>query len=249
MTAAVRMLAALAAGRPVPGLHLVVTAHPDDETISCAGAMCCLERVVLVQLTDGVHADDPDRLEKVARRTGERDAALAAGDWRPAVVDCATPARSAYLQAPRLAALLGATAELNAVAAVWTHPYEGGHLDHDLAAWACATALGHLPRFEFASYHATAGRDAFGSFWPDPFSGGVVAMLGADHLARKRAAMACYASQAGILRKFSNPHLEHYRLAPTYDFTRPSPPPRSRWDVKGYRPTTAEWRRTVLGAA
>ena len=73
--------------------------------------------------------------------------------------------------------------------------------------------------------------------------------LGEESLALKTAAMGAYASQAHILKKFPTCHVEHYRVAPVYDFGKPSPPPYSRWDSRGYQPTTAMWRLSVADAA
>jgi LmbE family N-acetylglucosaminyl deacetylase len=234
------ILAALTSGVPLSGRHVVVTAHPDDETVSFGGALSLLADVVLVQLTTG--ADDQ---QTSALRAAERAAALQVGGWRLVVRDGGAPGREAHHHLPHLASLLS---EVVADAdVVWTHPYEAGHLDHDTAAWLVqrVCARGAAVRMEFASYHCNATTQTFGAFWPDPTVPSGTAELQGDALARKQAALAAYLSQAAILRKFPAIEREAYRVAPRYDFAAPAPPPRCRWDIKGYRPSTHDWRRTI----
>lgn len=230
------ILAQLTAGLPITGRHVVVVAHPDDEVISSAAALCCLADVTGVQLTEDTQAREEERL-----------AAAAAAGWSFPVHFGGTRFRQAHLAGARLLRLV--TDVLAGADVVWTHPYEGGHLDHDTAAWLVQTACRSLPqpprRMEFASYHATQTGQVFGNFWPDATHPTTAVVLTGDRLTRKLAAIAAYASQASILSKFPDPRVEHYRAAPIYDFTRPSPPPRSRWDVKGYQPPTSVWRATV----
>ncbi len=225
------MIARLNAGKPVPGRHVVVVAHPDDEVISFGGALCCLEDVVIVQLTE----DTPER-------EAERAAAQVAGGWSIPVIFGGSRFRHAHDDAAMLLRLVdSATVGADVV---WTHPYEGGHLDHDTAAWLVQTVCGSdgTRRMEFASYHmGVAKAQVFGNFWPPvdapPMDDG--------RFHRKLAAIAAYRSQAHILRKFLHPAREPYRVAPVYDFTQAPPVPRSRWDAKGYLPTTAAWRDAI----
>jgi len=252
MLTARAIFAALVAGTPVPGRHIVVTAHPDDETISFGGALPLLADVALVQLTDGV-SRTTDREAQIAGRRRERDAAVQVLGLHPhRVHDAAVGGRQAYQQLlPLLAIVRAAIADADVV---WTHPYEGGHVDHDAAAWLVQTAVARSPRtvlrLEFASYHSHAGKKStFGAFWPDPTVRAITVTLTGDRLARKLAAIAAYASQAHILRKFPTVAREPYRVAPGYDFTRPAPPPQSRWDSRGYRPTTADVRLACAAAA
>lgn len=227
------ILTALMAGEPVTGRHVVVVAHPDDEAISFGGALSCLADVVIVQLT-----------EDTLLREAERAAAQVAGGWNIQVIFGGARFREAHLEAGRLRSIV-ATALVGADV-VWTHPYEGGHIDHDTAAWLVQSMALSALRMEFASYHSTGGKgQVFGDFWPDPACPAVAAVLSGERLARKQAAIAAYGSQAHIVQKFPHPEREAYRVAPRYDFTQPPPPPQARWDVKGYQPSTAEWRRAI----
>lgn len=232
-----RILSLLVGGQPVPGRHVLVIAHPDDEAISFGGALCCLSDVIVVQLTEDTPARD-----------AERAAAQVAGGWHAPVVFGGTCFRHAHLEVSRLRSLVAhAIADADVI---WTHPYEGGHLDHDTAAWLVqSVASASQLRMEFASYHVADNKaQVFGDFWPDADHPAVMARLAGNHLARKMAAIAAYGSQAHILRKFKHPAREPYRVAPRYDFSQPPPPPRARWDVKGYQPSTTEWRRVIVEA-
>lgn len=241
MMTAADVLDGLSRGRPVGGRHVVVSAHPDDESISFGGALCCLDDVLIVQLTHGV--PDPAQAA-IDVRLAERRAAFAAAGWTWPVVDCLRAGRRAHDGLLSLLALVHELARRADV--IWTHPYEGGHLDHDTAAWLAQTACRpDQLRMEFASYHS----HRFGAFWPDPKVSMITAPIAGHHLTRKRAALAAYTSQRHILRKFPHHDLEPYRVAPVYDFTRLPPPLGCRWDQKGYQPTTAEWRAAVATAA
>lgn len=244
-------LSSLLTGGLLRGRHVLVTAHPDDELVSASAVLFAAADLTIVQLTDGVHLDVTGRAGQSALRIQERTAALAVAGCRPHVIDGGVAGREAHTH---LASLLTLVCDALVDAdAVWTHPYEGGHLDHDSAAWLVQTACADRPspaRLEFASYHLSNGirKQTFGAFWPDPSVREVAITLSATAFTRKRAGLAEYSSQAHILRKFPTPDREPYRVAPVYDFTRVVPPPFCRWDVKGYLPTSSTWRQAIADA-
>lgn len=233
------VLAALVAGT-VTGRHLLVIAHPDDETISASAFMASGAEIHVLQLTTGV---PPNELtpEKLVTREAERRAAYVAAGWPASWTTLGLTGRSAI---DNLAAVRDAVAQhAQGAEAIWTHPYEGGHLDHDSAAWAVQHAAGTLPRLEFASYHWTPAGDRFGVFYPSNTTTVKIA-LSPSIWAQKRAALAAYQSQGNILRKFKTPQDEWYRVAPIYDFSH-APPAPSRWDSRGYQPPLSTWRAAV----
>lgn len=242
-----QLLRELAGNGIVHGRHVVVTAHADDEVITFGAALRRLADATIVQLTSGVSGHGADYAEAVFQRRAERTACAAAGGWSWPTVDGNMVARHAHDDLARLLALVSSA--IAGADVVWTHPYEHGHIDHDTAAWivqrACK-APGSPVRMEFASYHATvAKRHVFGEFFPCHSAGHVTASLSGVTLQLKLAAVAAYTSQAHIVRKFPKLDVEHYRVAPVYDFKRPAPPTVSRWDAKGYKPPMTEWRAVI----
>src|SRR4051812_17484041 len=166
-----------------PERHLVIAAHPDDETIGLAARLARMPDVTVVFATDGAPADMVD-----ARRFGFPSArAYARCRLREARQALAlagvSPARVISLGGPdgalveRIADVTWAVVELLqalAVTDLWSHPYEGGHPDHDATAVCTRAALvlrgragQKLPRsHEFTSYHRGlgAGDVVWGSF-------------------------------------------------------------------------------------
>lgn len=107
---------------------------------------------------------------------------------------------------------------------VVTHPYEGGHPDHDAAALVVHAALalgpGPGPRLvEMTSYHASPdGALATGEFLGDAAVRSLT--LAPAERATKRRMLACFVGQRRTLAPFGV-HVERFRPAPAYDFTRP----------------------------
>lgn len=205
-------------------------------------------------MTDARRAGFASRSAYARARTLELDRALKAAEVLPvrrralAIAD-----QEAIEHLPELLALV--TAELRAAAAVITHPYEGGHPDHDVCAFVVQCACeqlrraGHAPpvRLEFASYHARAGGMATGVFWPAAACPERAIPLSARRLARKRAALAEFATQKDVIATFPlDP--ERLRPAPRYDFTQPPPPGEVLYDSFRWRVTGELWRQRARAA-
>ena len=108
-----------------------------------------------------------------------------------------------------------------------THPYEGGHPDHDATAFAVHAACRLLRRagrtppalIEMASYFlGPEGYCLHQRFAPEPGLPELVVRLGERRRAQKRGMFAAHASQAGSLWIFTDEE-ERFRPAPRYDFT------------------------------
>jgi LmbE family N-acetylglucosaminyl deacetylase len=113
-------------------------------------------------------------------------------------------------------------------AAVITHPYEGGHPDHDGVAFAvdCARRLiqagsGESPTIiEMTSYHNRAGLMQTGEFLPDPRSPVISLPLNPEQSRLKHELLETFISQEKVLDQFSL-RWERFRLAPNYNFQQP----------------------------
>ena len=205
----------------------LVVAHPDDEAIAAAGLMARFRRLTLIHVTDG-RAGGTEAFG--ALRMAELEAALMAM--------AARPVRSACYKLPdgsvvhHLADLVRRLVDdLARCDVVLTHPYEGGHIDHDACAFAVwqacraiADAGGTAPdRVEFASYHRRRGSVRAGEFWPDALCPPLRVDLAPEAVQRRVSAFACHGSQEGNLRYFSTIR-ETFRVAPDYDFSSAPPP-------------------------
>jgi LmbE family N-acetylglucosaminyl deacetylase len=235
----------------------LVAAHPDDETLALGGHLATIRQLTLVHVTDGAPrslADARragfDSREAYARaRSRELERALAAaqvGTARRRALGIADQEAVEHL--PELLDMV--KEELCGAAAVITHPYEGGHPDHDACALIvqCACRLLRCAdraapiRLEFPSYHGRNARWVRGHFWPAPGCPQTVLALDSVRLERKRAALAEFASQQQTLAPFPlSP--ERLRPAPTYDFTRAPPPGSVLYDSFGWPVTGHRWRQ------
>jgi LmbE family N-acetylglucosaminyl deacetylase len=117
--------------------------------------------------------------------------------------------------------------------------YEGGHPDHDTAAFAVARLRQGGLRFEhreFPLYHAAEG----GEMISGEFLGGANAetlQLTPGEQSLKSQMLACFTTQQQILSEFRLDS-ESFRAAPNYDFTQPPHPgpllyERWGWDISG----------------
>jgi hypothetical protein len=96
------------------------------------------------------------------------------------------------------------------------------------------------PIYEMALYHGASGALVAGEFVEN--RGSTYRRLGAEQLARRRAMIACYASQQATLAPFVGLVHERYRFAPRYDFAR-SPHEGPLWYERlGFAMSGARWR-------
>jgi len=113
---------------------------------------------------------------------------------------------------------------------VITHPYEGGHPDHD----ACAFAVHHAVELNRARgggrplilespfYHAGPSGFEVGTFLKaDGWMPEVCYRLSEEEKERKQRLVACFRTQKETLSGFHD-ETERFRIAPVYDFSRPA---------------------------
>jgi LmbE family N-acetylglucosaminyl deacetylase len=118
-------------------------------------------------------------------------------------------------------------------AVIVTHPYEGGHPDHDTAALVArvsARIAGQSSNrpdvLEMTSYHWADGKRVAGQFLVSPpaldnYTHPPIRLkLSPEERTRKARMLGCYVSQWHVLSDFPL-EPEQLRRAPVYDFTRP----------------------------
>ena len=133
---------------------------------------------------------------------------------------------------------------------VMTHPYEGGHPDHDAVAFAVHAAVRLIKRpvdlVEFTSYHSGGSGLTVGEFLPN---GGPISVmpLTEEVRRRKRRMLDCFATQRETLRPF-RVNTERFRPAPQYYFTRPPHPPPLYYDGFPFGIRSSDWLARAAGA-
>lgn len=223
--------------RPMPPA-LLFFAHPDDETIALGARLSRFSNAHLVHVTDGVpHNESAFRTHGFNSLNEYRDArreelghVLATAGIAEISRECLdVPDQEASLQLTWLTRRLLLLLHMYQPDVIFTHPYEGGHPDHD----ACAFAVHHaveLMRFrrepeplivEAPFYHAGRNGMETGTFLAaDRETPELRYPLSGAEQERRQALLNAFTTQRGTLRSFATDE-ERYRIAPSYEFRRP----------------------------
>jgi N-acetylglucosamine malate deacetylase 2 len=249
----------LLAGQKFRGPVLIVAAHPDDETLGLGGQFGNLPDPYLLHVTDGAPSSTPFRCDYAAARRRELEAAMdLAGLDRCRCLQLGAIDQKSSFSLPSLTRLLSeCLAEIQPEVIV-THPYEGGHPDHDACAFIVQAAVKLLEsgssrppvRVEFTSYHnghplVDCNDMKVGEFLPGPPES--VISLSADMQARKRRMLMCFETQRHVVERFPL-GVERFRLAPCYKFSEPPHPGKVFYEDKNWGVTGTQWRRLAVAA-
>jgi LmbE family N-acetylglucosaminyl deacetylase len=233
---------------------LIVAAHPDDETIGAAARLMAARDVRIVHVTDGAprNLDDARRCGFAtaaeysdARRRELRDALAVAEVGMERTIWFGYADQEAAFHLEEIAGRLRRVFQETAPALVLTHPYEGGHPDHDACAFAVHRGASGRPIVvaEFASYHAIGDGPLQFHFLP---GGGAERLIPLNdrQQAVKRRMLDCFRTQKEILAPFGV-SVERFRLAPQYRFLEPPHPGRLHYERHPWGMTGERFRGLV----
>jgi LmbE family N-acetylglucosaminyl deacetylase len=161
--------------------------------------------------------------------------------------------QEAALQIPALAEKLAQLIAIQKTAVLVTHPYEGGHPDHDAAAAVAKLATASCdPKSqpllaEMTSYHAREGKCVTGEFLQDSSTNEISLEFADEDRDRKRQMMAAYASQRLVLEQFPIGR-ELLRPTPDYDFSHPPHAGKLWYECMGWAMSGSQWRERAAQA-
>ena len=218
---------------------LLIVAHPDDESIGAGARLRHLGDAYVVDVTDGAPRDDSvahrhgfdTREEYAAARRRELDKALALAGLPPdRLIALNFVDGELSLRLAELCLKVSELIDSRRPQVVLTHPYEGGHTDHDATAFAVHLACGVLHRegisppavLELTSYHARNGKKVVQQFLPHRRAdrGQRTVQLSEEDRNVKQRIFDSFDSQRHLLEHFSM-QFERFRPAPRYVFTEP----------------------------
>lgn len=235
---------------------LLVYAHQDDETIALGARLCRFRMAHIVHVTDGAPSNEEDSrshgFEKLAdyrqARASELADVLAAAGLSGVSRECLrVPDQEASLSLEVLARTIDRIIRQHNPEVIFTHPYEGGHPDHDACAFAVHQAVELRPEtnrplvIESPFYHAGANGFEAGSFLVPPHP--VITMtfrLNPEELRRKKLLLDLFVTQRQTLAGFPLEY-EHFRVAPRYDFRLPPHTPPVLYDNYPWGMTSREF--------
>ena len=259
-----QLVAANATEGGAPLRLLVMVAHPDDEAIGAGALLGRYPHATVAHLTDGGGVEETtaiargfsSRSEYAAARRAEVLAALSiVGIPAHRIRSLGIPdgeAASRLVESSRVIMELLDDAQPDVVL---THPYEGGHSDHDATAFGVHLAAGILGReggrapviLELTSYHHANGERIRGQFIARDGVRVRTLVLDDQARARKIQMFERFSSQRDVVGKFPV-HVERFRVAPRYLFT--EAPHQGVLDYERFcvRITGSEWRASAARA-
>ena len=238
-----------------PLLNIVIlAAHPDDESIG-ASVLLTRSNATVVYLTDGAPRDTGlwppnmqcSREEYAATRRLEAERAVTCAGVSPEqIVWLGAADQEGTFEVAKNTSALVELLEQRRPDVLVTHPYEGGHPDHDACALLARLAIDLIAEdekpalVEMTSYHAREGSCVTGEFLNSDPSSELIVDLSEGQREVKQKMLDAYASQELVLQYFDTKH-ERYRKAPRYDFTKPPHNGKLWYECMNWQMTSKRW--------
>jgi LmbE family N-acetylglucosaminyl deacetylase len=236
----------------------VIVGHPADEIVGAGCLISKLEQVTVVHITDGARdlseakaAGFEDVAAYAEARKRECRAALALAHV-PAdrIVEFGVPASAACDYLSDLTKRIASFLQESETDIVVTHPYEGGHPDHDATAFATHAALRLMQRngfkpptlFEMALHPGNDEVSKLPEFLPGVEGETTTLVLDERATELKRQMFECLTSQRQSIEA-SPVGLERFRQPPEYDFSAPPQQGKLHYENFDWAPRAAEWQR------
>lgn len=236
----------------------VIVAHPADEVVGAGCLISKLVDVTILHVTDGAPRDMQDAkaagfeepAEYAEARRNECLAALAIAHVpKDRVVDFAVADHCASHCLADLTKKIATFLQQSEADIVVTHPYEGGHPDHDATAFATHAALrlmkesGFKPPalFEMALHPSPDFKAKVPEFLPGSDCETTTLLLDKPAQELKQKMFACLETQRETL-KVSPVGPEKFRQPADYDFSAPPQDGKLHYENFDWAPTKAEWQ-------
>ncbi|MGI9065774.1 MAG: PIG-L deacetylase family protein [Pyrinomonadaceae bacterium] len=236
----------------------VIVAHPADEVVGAGCLISKLVDVTVLHVTDGAPTDMQDaeaagfkeRAAYAAARKRECISALAIANIpKDRVVEFEVPDHCASNYLADLTKKITTFLQQSSADIVVTHPYEGGHPDHDATAFATHAALrlmkenGFKPPalFEMALHPSEDFKAKVPEFLPGPERETTTLLLDERATKLKRRMFACFETQRESLA-VSPFGPEKFRQPSPYDFTLPPHGGKLHYEKFDWAPSSGEWQ-------
>jgi N-acetylglucosamine malate deacetylase 2 len=242
----------------------VIVAHPADEVVGAGCLISKLVDVTILHVTDGAPGDMVDAESAgftdlaayaEARKSECISALSIAHVPEERVVDLEVPAQSAAHYLPDLTKRITAFLQQSGADIVVTHPYEGGHPDHDATAFATHAAMRLMKEnglrppvlFEMALHPSEDFIAKVPEFLPGIEGETTTLLLDERSTKLKRRMFSCFKMlrQSLAVSPFGP---ERFRQPAAYDFTTPPHAGKLHYENFSWAPRAEEWRRLASQA-
>ncbi|HEX3019492.1 MAG TPA: PIG-L family deacetylase [Chitinispirillaceae bacterium] len=218
---------------------MLFCAHPDDEVLGSASLLCYLrDKLKIVTITDGAPKKMDDAIAagffsreaySKARYQEQSNAMFSAGITESQCYHLGFTDQQSSFHMGAICHKILELIQINRPDIVLTHPFEGGHPDHDttaFAVWAAVTLMKkrneNVPEIiEYACYNGNGSSEpVYFQFIPFPEIPVWSVELDQNQVENKRKLMKYYVSQWKTLSSFPV-SVERYRKMPAYNFKKP----------------------------